>query len=199
MSFSLNRIVDTDLLVAVGEDITHRRELQTELHRQAHHDSLTGLPNRLHLIEALDASIAATADGDRLGLCFLDLDGFKAVNDRLGHRIGDLLLIDVARRLAACAAANGHFLARLGGDEFVAVIAAPTDPHRVDAAAKDFVAALDAPFRIDEHDLSVSASIGALVAPVDGMPAEALIGRADAGLYRAKAHGRGSVTLHVEK
>ena len=183
--------------VVVAEDITDRRRLHAELTRQARYDALTSLPNRLHLIETLRRRIAETAPAQRIGLCYLDLDGFKTVNDRHGHGVGDRLLVAVAARLNTRAAVHGDFVARLGGDEFVVVVG----DQRVASAAQSFSSALAHPFLIDGHRLSISASIGAIVVPrlgCDGrdVNAEQLIDAADVWLYKAKHNHDGRVVLH---
>jgi diguanylate cyclase (GGDEF)-like protein/PAS domain S-box-containing protein len=174
-------------LLLVGEDTTERRALQAELHRQARHDPLTGLPNRRQLVDTLAEIIAATGPRDRVGLGFVDLDGFKGINDTYGHGVGDRLLAAVAERLAARAA--GAMLARVGGDEFVVLLAPPCDSPRLAGVAESLLGALAEPIVVNGHRLTISACIGAVVTPVAGADAETLLDAADAGLYRAKAAG----------
>jgi diguanylate cyclase (GGDEF)-like protein/PAS domain S-box-containing protein len=188
--------------VAMVEDITDRYELQERLRFQALHDPLTGLPNRTLFFERLAAVFdGAMAPGQprerrqaepRVGVCFLDLDGFKAVNDSLGHYVGDELLVVVARRLAESVAARGHLVARMGGDEFVILM---EDSSGIDAAVEVAEAALAAvaePVKIDSHQpLSVTASIGIVERPVDGTSPTEVMKAADTTLYWAKAEGRG--------
>ncbi|MBU3065807.1 diguanylate cyclase [Nocardia sp. NEAU-G5] len=181
-------------LLIVGEDTTQRRALQAELRRQARHDPLTGLPNRRQLVDTLAQIIVDADPDDRIGLGFIDLDGFKAVNDTYGHGVGDRLLAAVASRLAA--AADGATLARVGGDEFVILLAPPCDAVRVSAVAEALLSALADPIPVDEHRLTISACIGAVVTPVSGADAEKLLDAADAGLYRAKAAGPNRWVLH---
>lgn len=182
-------------LLVVGEDTTQRRELQAELHRQARHDPLTGLPNRRQLVEVLSAIIAEAGPQDCVGLCFIDLDGFKSVNDTYGHGVGDRLLAAVAQRLSANMSAI--LLARVGGDEFVALLGPPCDTDRIGAIAEQLLHALAEPIPVDGHDLVISACIGAIVTPVAGTDAERLLDAADAGLYRAKASGRNRWVLQA--
>jgi len=181
-------------LLMVGEDTTQRRALQAELRRQARHDPLTGLPNRRQLIDTLSQIIVDADPDDRIGLGFIDLDGFKAVNDTYGHGVGDRLLASVASRLAAVS--DGATLARVGGDEFVVLLAPPCDSVRVSAVAEGLLAALADPIPVDEHRLTISACIGAVATPVSGADAEKLLDAADAGLYRAKAAGPNRWVLH---
>ncbi|MBF6065610.1 diguanylate cyclase [Nocardia terpenica] len=184
----------TAYLLVVGEDTTQRRALQAELHRQARHDPLTGLPNRRQLVDALSKIIADAGPDDRIGLGFIDLDGFKAVNDTYGHGVGDRLLTAVANRLAARAV--GSMLARVGGDEFVVLFGPPCDAARVGAIAETLLNALAEPISVAGHRLTISACIGAVVTPVAGTDAEKLLDAADAGLYRAKAAGPNRWVLH---
>lgn len=173
--------------LALMEDITERRLLHEQLRYEATHDALTGLPNRTMFFERLDRALAP--GGDRFGVCYLDLDGFKAVNDSLGHAVGDRLLVAVAERLRTCTGAPAEVVARLGGDEFVALLTGPTAQSDATALARRMLAALAEPVRLDGRDLSVRASIGI----VDGAagecgPAEVLRS-ADITMYRAKAAG----------
>jgi len=173
--------------VAMVEDITTRRELQERLRRQALHDPLTLLPNRTLFQDRLSAAFARP--GSRVGICYLDLDRFKAVNDRLGHDVGDALLIAVAARLDECVSTRGHLVARMGGDEFVVLVEDPPEGEMA-ALADTVLAVLTPPVDVDEHRLSVSASVGVVECAVDEMtPAEALKA-ADVTLYWAKSEGR---------
>lgn len=180
---------DDAYLLAVGEDVTERRRMEAELYRQARHDPLTGLPNRIQLREELELAIAAAGDGEHVGLCFVDLDGFKDVNDRYGHGTGDRVLVAVGARLRA--AADGLLVARIGGDEFVAMIPAPADGDTAAAVAESLLAAVAEPLEVDGRTVSLSASIGVVVAALAGAQPDALLDAADIGLYRAKGHGRG--------
>jgi diguanylate cyclase (GGDEF)-like protein/PAS domain S-box-containing protein len=182
-------------LVGMVEDITERHRLQTRLQHQAQHDPLTGLPNRTLFFERLDAALAA--GGHRLGVCYLDLDGFKAVNDTLGHDVGDQLLQTVARRLEEDLGHDGHLVARMGGDEFVVLVESSgtaagasgfrDELHRVALRALDTVRR---PILLGSNRIRVSASIG-VVERDDGGPGPAeLMKAADTTLYRAKKDGR---------
>ncbi|MBF6149907.1 diguanylate cyclase domain-containing protein [Nocardia nova] len=182
-------------LLVVGEDTTQRRELQAELHRQARLDPLTGLPNRRQLVEVLSAIITDAETEDCIGLCFIDLDGFKSVNDTYGHGVGDRLLVAVADRLSA--AVPAILLARVGGDEFVGLVRPTCDTEHIATVAQRLLDALTEPIPVDNHDLMISACIGAIVTPVTGTDAERLLDAADAGLYRAKASGRNRWVLHA--
>lgn len=192
ITYVSNNGAGSDYLLAVGEDITERRRMQSELHHQSRHDPLTGLPNRLRLHEELTAITAAAKAPDLVGLVLLDLDGFKQVNDQHGHAAGDSLLVTVADRLRGRAARAGRLLARLGGDEFVALIAPPVDDDGLAAAAQELITALAEPFTIGHHRVRVSACAGVTSAPAATADLESLIADADRELYRAKAIRPGS-------
>ena len=173
--------------VAMVEDITARHELQERLRHQASHDPLTQLPNRALVQERLAALFARPAA--RVGVCYFDLDRFKAVNDRLGHDIGDRLLVAVAARLHECVSTRGHLIGRMGGDEFVVLVEDPEDGE-LQLLADAVLGVLSEPVDLGEHQLSVSASIGVVECPVaETTPAEVLKA-ADVTLYWAKADGR---------
>jgi diguanylate cyclase (GGDEF)-like protein/PAS domain S-box-containing protein len=173
--------------VAMAEDVTDRRDLQRRLRQQASQDPLTRLPNRALFQERLAA--AFTHPGQRVGICYLDLDQFKAVNDRLGHPAGDALLITVAARLDRTVSGRGHLVARMGGDEFVILLEDPP-AGELSLLADTVLSALREPVTIGEHHLSMSASIGVVECRAEDMtPAEALKA-ADVTLYWAKSDGR---------
>jgi diguanylate cyclase (GGDEF)-like protein len=178
--------------VGVHEDITERRRAEARIEHMARHDALTGLPNRNAFTEKLAAlRERAMQENGRFALLLVDLDRFKQVNDVFGHGVGDSLLSEVSRRLAA--AAGGAFLARLGGDEFVVLSAQEPQPAATEALAERLQSAFDGGIVIDGQDLLVGLSIGIAIFPGDGDDAEAILGNADAALYRAKAEGRGSI------
>ena len=173
--------------VAMVEDVTARHELQERLRQQALSDPLTRLPNRTLVQERLAAAFARP--GTRIGVCFLDLDRFKAVNDRLGHDIGDRLLVAVAARLDECVRASGHLVGRMGGDEFV-VLAEDPAPGELATLAETVLEVLRDPVRVDEHQLAISASIGVIESEVDGTTPAEVLKAADVTLYWAKSEGR---------
>ncbi|MDH6137132.1 diguanylate cyclase (GGDEF)-like protein/PAS domain S-box-containing protein [Kitasatospora sp. MAA4] len=181
--------------VAMLEDITDRYRLQERLRHQATHDPLTGLPNRTAFFERLEALFESPEPGARFGLCYVDLDGFKVVNDSLGHEMGDQLLAAVALRLEAALRPLGHLVARLGGDEFVVLLENCRGEQEAVAAAKTVLAALAKPVPIDGHRLAVGASVGVLERPVAATTPMAAVRAADLTLYRAKEEGRGRWTL----
>ena len=175
--------------VAMLEDVTERVRLQSSLEHLAYHDPLTALPNRALFAERLAAAFVEPTGERRVGLCLLDLDGFKRINDSLGHHVGDRLLVAVAERLLACCRTQ-EMVARMSGDEFV-VLAGGTGPSQLVALADSVLAALAEPFRLDGHEVRIGASIGVVELPsADTTPAE-LMAAADITLYRAKREGRG--------
>jgi diguanylate cyclase (GGDEF)-like protein len=165
-------------------------QVERELHHQAHHDPLTGLPNRLLLYRHLEEALRDALPGARIGLCFIDLDEFKTVNDTLGHTSGDRLLVAVAARLRNCVDGGEHFVARVGGDEFVVVVRGVQSQSDMTALATSMLESLAKPVRLDGHELSVSASIGIVEQPVRDGDVEELLRAADATLHLAKADGR---------
>jgi diguanylate cyclase (GGDEF)-like protein/PAS domain S-box-containing protein len=182
--------------VAMIEDITERYELQQRLRFQALHDPLTGLPNRTLFFERLAGVFAAALPRNRVGVCFLDLDGFKAINDSLGHDLGDRLLVVIARRLDAGVAGRGHLVARMGGDEFVILVEGSAGREDVVAVAEAALAAVAEPVLIGDQQLAVSASIGIVEGPIEDTSSLDLMKAADTTLYWAKAEGRGRWAIY---
>ena len=176
--------------IAHFTDISAERASEEKLHYMAHHDSLTGLPNRLSLAGRVDQALAqARRDGGRVALLFIDLDRFKSVNDTLGHHIGDLLLIEVAHRLQN-SVRDSDVVARIGGDEFVIMLTGIEHTTAVATVAEKIVYAVGDPYVIDGHDLYTSPSIGIAIFPTDGDNSVALLKNADAAMYHAKSAGR---------
>ncbi|MFJ8753217.1 putative bifunctional diguanylate cyclase/phosphodiesterase [Streptomyces sp. NPDC102441] len=188
-------------------DVSDRRELRERVRHLRIHDPVTRLPNRTLFFERLAGAldIPPHQDGSspphrRIGLCYLDIDGFKAVNDTLGHGTGDRLLAAVAARLTDCAEADGHrtgghLVARLGGDEFAILVEDSAGTHQLTELARSVLSALQRPFEVSGHRLSVSASIGVVERSSAGTSATALMQAADTTLYWAKADGRARWTL----
>lgn len=189
-------------------DVSDRRELQKRLRHLQMHDPVTRLPNRALFFERLSTVLRTPPYQDddvpergRIGLCYLDLDGFKAVNDTLGHRIGDRLLAAVAARLTDCAEQEGAYpagaplVARLGGDEFAILVEESTGTEQLTDLARTVLGALQQPFDLAGQRLSVSASIGVVERPVAGTTATGLMQAADTTLYWAKADGKARWTL----
>lgn len=177
--------------VALVRDITERKLADDKLTRLALYDSLTGLPNRTNFFEKLEFSLAyARRSNLAAALLFVDLDGFKAVNDRMGHAAGDHLLREVARRLQGLIR-ESDIAARMGGDEFVLLLNNLKHPSEAEAIAQKLVAALSEPVEYGNALLSqVSASIGIALFPDNGQTGDGLINEADGAMYRAKAAGK---------
>ncbi|MFJ9676664.1 putative bifunctional diguanylate cyclase/phosphodiesterase [Streptomyces sp. NPDC101194] len=192
-------------------DVSDRRELQKRLRHLQMHDPVTRLPNRTLFFERLSAVLETPRHQDgrddgttrhgRIGLCYLDLDGFKAVNDTMGHRVGDRLLAAVAARLTDCATQHGphrrgaHLVARLGGDEFAVLVEDSAGTQQLTDLARAVLAALEKPFDLAGQRLSVSASIGVVERAVAGTSATGLMQAADTTLYWAKADGKSRWTV----
>lgn len=190
---------DGSLVVeGIARDVTSQKRVEQALWHDANHDVLTGLPNRAQLQRHLSAAIE---DSRTLGidsaLLYLDLDGFKQVNDNLGHEAGDTLLKAVAGRLA-------HTLRdcdpafRVGGDEFAVLITEATSPDAVRAVARRILATLDRPFTLGDHRTEIGASIGVAYCPHDGQDPDELMRKADAAMYIAKKGGGGRWSTHSD-
>ncbi|ARF59487.1 putative bifunctional diguanylate cyclase/phosphodiesterase [Streptomyces gilvosporeus] len=189
------------------DDISDRHDLLARLRHLQMHDPVTRLPNRSLFFErlsgALEAAAFEPAGTGRIGLCYLDLDGFKAVNDTLGHRVGDRLLSAVAQRLTRCAETvgdrgpghGGHLVARLGGDEFAILVEDSTGTDQLAELAQCVLDALQRPFDLAGQRLSVSASIGVVERTAAGTTATGLMQAADTTLFWAKEDGKARWTL----
>jgi diguanylate cyclase (GGDEF)-like protein/PAS domain S-box-containing protein len=184
--------------VIVFHDVSAARATRQKMVHLAHHDFLTDLPNRILLNDRIANSVAMARRHNKLrAVLFLDLDGFKHINDSLGHPIGDKLLQSVARRLVACVRGSDT-VSRQGGDEFVVLLS--EIEHAEDAArsAEKMLLALAAPHRVAERELQITGSIGISIYPDDGRDAEALIKCADTAMYHAKNKGRNNYQFFTE-
>ncbi|HCK81508.1 MAG TPA: hypothetical protein DIC59_08585, partial [Candidatus Competibacteraceae bacterium] len=183
--------------VGVFSDISAQKDAEQQLSFLAHHDPLTGLPNRVLFNDRLTHAIdRAARDGGQLAVMFIDLDRFKDVNDTLGHQIGDQLLRSTARKFQRAIRASDT-LARLGGDEFALLV---EDIHEVSDAvmvAQKLLAAFARPFSLAEHEIHISASIGISFYPSDGAEVRELVKNADAAMYRTKAKGRNNYACYA--
>ena len=171
--------------VTTHKDITERRKAEAKIEYMAHHDALTGLPNRLQLYEQLRQLLARTRQGRHVAVFCLDLDRFKDVNDAHGHPVGDLLLKKVAQRLRQCIR-DVDLVARLGGDEFAIMQAGASQPTDATALASRLIDVIGSAYKLGDHQVTVDLSIGIALAPGDGLDPGQLLKNADMALYRAK-------------
>ncbi len=198
LELSIAAIEDGDrrLFTGILRDIGERKAFEEQLRHQAFHDPLTGLPNRTLLLDRLERALVQTLRGGaRPALLLLDLDGFKVVNDSLGHAAGDRLLIALAERLAA-AMRPGDTIARLGGDEFAVLLDTATDIHAATAVADRLLDALATPLALDGRELVVEASLGIALATDGAARPDDLLRDADLALYRAKDAGRAGYAIY---
>ncbi|MDA8230301.1 MAG: GGDEF domain-containing protein [Magnetospirillum sp.] len=173
--------------------VSRLKDKEKQLERLAHHDALTGLPNRVLFLDRLEHAVhQAHRRNLGLALLYLDLDGFKPVNDTLGHPVGDLLLRAVAERLANCLREDDT-LARMGGDEFTVLLQMVADKGDAARVARKIVEALSRPFTLQGHDVRISASVGVALYPDHGADGQDLLRAADAAMYHAKALGKNTV------
>lgn len=176
--------------VAVFSDITAQKQHEAELDRIAYYDVLTGLPNRRLLVDRLNQALPRSDREDRLlAIAYIDLDGFKAINDRFGHVVGDQVLVDVAERLLGTLRA-GDTLARIGGDEFLLLLGDLEHVSACEASLDRLLASLSDPFKIESERLPLSASVGVTLYPLDDGTPDTLIRHADQAMYVAKHGGK---------
>ncbi|HTB67296.1 MAG TPA: EAL domain-containing protein [Steroidobacteraceae bacterium] len=176
--------------VIVFRDVSVAKAMAQEIAHTAEHDSLTGLPNRLLLNDRIRQAIAAAKrHAKQVAVLFLDVDGFKHINDSLGHPIGDQVLQSIAQRLLGCAR-SVDTVSRQGGDEFVVLLSELTHPRAASIMAARMLSAVAEPHVVGKHELHVTASVGVSVFPDDGQNAETLIKNADTAMYQAKESGR---------
>lgn len=184
--------------VLTFQDITERRRSQAQIWLRANYDQLTGLPNRSLFHDRLEqAMLQENRAGRSLALLFIDLDGFKEVNDRHGHSAGDQLLKEVGRRLRA-AVRESDTVARLGGDEFTIILPDARERAGVETAARKILDAVAAPYRLAGRRMTISCSIGIALYPADGASLTALVRNADAAMYRAKKAGKNTCRFYSE-
>ncbi|MGH3655200.1 MAG: putative bifunctional diguanylate cyclase/phosphodiesterase, partial [Micromonosporaceae bacterium] len=181
---------DPHYVVIMMHDVTERHRLYQRLRRQALHDPLTQLPNRMMFLDRLQERFDGGDAGGRIGLCYLDLDGFKAVNDSLGHDVGDELLIRLANRLHERLVPVGHLVARMGGDEFVILVDDCQHTDDAIAVARSILDAVNQPVLINGHKLRATASVGVVERALDETDPADLMKAADITLYQAKISGK---------
>jgi diguanylate cyclase (GGDEF)-like protein/PAS domain S-box-containing protein len=178
------------LFTAIMRDISERKENEDRIRRLAHHDTLTGLPNRNLLNDRMNHALARVKrNGGRMAVLYVDLDKFKPINDTLGHEAGDHVLRDVARRLASCVRSSDT-VARVGGDEFVVVVEEIQRANEAALVARKIVDSLSKPFDYHNHACQIGASIGVAVFPDDGNTMDEVCKAADVAMYRVKHAGR---------
>jgi len=185
-------------VIGVAMNITDRKMAEQRVAHMAHHDALTGLPNRVLLRDRIQQAIAqAHRAGTQVAVLFLDLDRFKTINDSLGHQLGDRLLQSVASRVLVCVR-EGDTVSRVGGDEFVIVVPGITTSTDASAVAAKILEVLASAFHLHGNDLHVSTSIGIALYPSDGADAETLMRNADTAMYHAKDMGRGNYQFFTQ-
>jgi diguanylate cyclase (GGDEF)-like protein len=197
---SITRICEAEAgccrYVGFYSDITNLKADQARLEKLAHFDPLTGLANRMLCHDRLRAAIARAHRADHhVATLFIDLDGFKQVNDRLGHQTGDMLLVEVAERMRACVREDDT-VARLGGDEFVVILNEVGDRASIRELAERVLQATRVTLGAGAAELSVSGSIGIACYPQDGEAEELLLERADQAMYQAKQAGKGQLAFY---
>ena len=193
---NLGKIVSLDAqgqplrMVGACIDVSTQRAQEERLQKMAHYDALTGLPNRVLLAQRLEEAMTSVQHSQKLlGVAYLDLDGFKPVNDRLGHETGDRLLVMVAERLTRALRAS-DCVARLGGDEFVILLPGLNDVQGGETALRTVMQSIAAPYTLDTERVTVTASIGYTLYPQDAADADTLLRHADQAMYAAKQAGR---------
>lgn len=179
----------------IAQSIVRRKQLQLTLYRSANYDNLSNLPNRSMFMDRLAQTLMQSKRYERkFALFFIDLDGFKSVNDTLGHNAGDKLLIEAAQRLLSCAR-ESDTVARLGGDEFTVIFSTIVSLTDAKIGARKMIEELSVPFNIDGHNIQIGASIGVSVYPYNGENAESLLNKADNAMYLAKNEGKNDFRL----
>lgn len=190
IQWSAHWLPEHGVRIAVAHEVTELRRAERELEYRASHDALTGLPNRHHLHRELQqAMVQAAKTSGGLALLYLDLDGFKAVNDRSGHDAGDRLLQEVAHRLQQ-GLRQGDLVARVGGDEFVVLLPGCSDAIAAAKLAKDLRVRLRAPCPSPDGPVHLDASIGIACFPTDGNDAQTLLAHADRAMYAARGQAQ---------
>jgi diguanylate cyclase (GGDEF)-like protein len=178
-------------------DVTEDRRNQALIAHMAHHDTLTDLPNRALFADRLSTAVAMTKRAGLIAVHFLDIDCFKPVNDRLGHKAGDDLLVAIAGRLKRSVRGNDT-VARLGGDEFAIVQTGIREETDAAVLARRIVKEIGEPYELAGETVTIGVSVGVAIAPIDGVTTDELLRKADAALYRSKSGGRGCFSFFRE-
>ena len=181
--------------VATHEDVTEQKRAEERISHAAHHDALTGLPNRKLFYEQLEQALRRARRGEQVAVLYLDLDHLKRINDTLGHSVGDKLLKGVAERLRGCVGDLG-LVARLSGDEFAIILSSLNRPSDAADLAMRIREVIHAPFKLDSHQVVVDVSVGISIAPNDATELNELLKTADIALYEAKNTGRGTYCFY---
>jgi diguanylate cyclase (GGDEF)-like protein/PAS domain S-box-containing protein len=181
---------------SISRDITERKKMEEIIRRQAYHDALTGLPNRMLFFDHLTLEIAvANRNRKKIAVMFMDLDNFKKINDTLGHIVGDKLLKEAANRLKACVR-EADTIARIGGDEFSILLADIIQPGDAVVISNKILESFKVPYVINEHEIHISTSIGISIYPQDGKQIDDLMKNADTAMYQAKEKGRNNFQFY---
>jgi diguanylate cyclase (GGDEF)-like protein len=183
----------------VQQDISEKRRLEEEIHYLAYHDALTELPNRMLFQDRVQQEVShAKRDNTHFAVAFIDLDGFKAVNDTRGHAAGDKLLQIVAARLRACVR-EGDTVARLGGDEFTILLRGAAIGEGLKRVLRKIIKAVSQPCELGEFSASVTASVGVSLYPADATGVERLLIHADEAMYQAKQTGKNCYVIYGDE
>ncbi|HEX5670159.1 MAG TPA: EAL domain-containing protein, partial [Sulfuricurvum sp.] len=194
----INKEGRTTHYIAIEEDISEQKKTQERIHYLANFDALTGLPNRIQMDEHLRYTLSlAKRNPATFALMFLDLDHFKNINDTLGHSIGDLLLVELAKRLSS-AVRDEDTISRMGGDEFVLLLP-ETDENGAGQVAQKLLQSIAQPFVLEGHELTITGSIGIALYPSDGPDIETLSKNADTAMYRSKRDGRNAYCFFTQQ
>ena len=184
------------LIVIIAHDDTERKEMENKIINMAYYDALTGLPNRNLMDDRLKVALAqAERSKTKLAILLLDMDNFKAINDTMGHQMGDKLLREVAKRLQGCLRKEDT-IARMGGDEFVFILTGIKDDNDASMLAKKVLDSLKKSFKLYPHDIFTTFSIGIAIYPADGKDPQALLMNADAAMYKAKEKGKNTFQVY---
>jgi diguanylate cyclase (GGDEF)-like protein/PAS domain S-box-containing protein len=190
---------NVEFIKKVSEEIYtlyERHRVEAKIEYMAYYDLLTALPNRELLMERLKTAVELSSrDGGILALCYLDLDGFKIINDTYGHHVGDQLLITLAKRLSLNIE-EGDTIARLGGDEFVIVINSLSASYKIETVASEILESVNTPFDIDSHRIHISGSMGITIYPTDSSDVDTLLRHADQAMFEAKKSGRSTYKIY---
>ena len=176
-------------------DVTEQRRAQQMIAHMAHHDALTSLPNRTLFRDRLEQAVALAARGAVMAVHYLDVDGFKPVNDRLGHKAGDELLVAISERLLGTVRKHDT-VARLGGDEFAIVQTGIRETADAESLANRVLGTVATPFKVAGVEVSIGISIGISVGPGDSIDADELLRKADAAMYASKSAGRSRYSFY---